>query len=175
MRKLLKNRFIDLLLFLSITFCVATYWVPNRLLLITTSSLLLASGTAFTFAYGRAAWRATRFPELIHLQYYIVGMLVFTSGMVLWRICSLVWLASPAKLWLINNDFIAFLQFTMSLGIIAALYSPGAISPKHDLPSTKWIIIGVIIGFAAVLSILSLMFDPDLNELLNEIEPYVPR
>ncbi|WP_407530247.1 hypothetical protein [Methylobacterium oryzisoli] len=72
---------------------------------------------------------------------------------------------------LIQNDLIAFYQSGVTLGATYLLLSPGAIGDPmgERLPSLKWIAIGCVAGFAALLVVLLSAYAVDTSAFVAAI------
>lgn len=160
-------------LILLILFWTCAYFTPNKTVLLLTNSMVLAGSIGVSITYIPAAIQSIRTGKDMSVQHITLGIAYAWSFSAAWRAWSLLWLLSNQPSWMINNDLVAFFQAGIFRGSCYHLTAPGAIAP--NIPSLRWMVLGIIVGTAVGLAAVLSIFHPDLTQFVQVLRPYVPQ
>lgn len=178
MRKAIRSHHFWLCISLFAAFWATVLFVPGKVVLLLTNSLLMAASTAVGIAYAPVAWAAIRDSDNPKIQHIALGISLGWSFSALWRLWSIFWLmtgAGPTYEFLIQNDIVGFFQSGITLGALYHLTSPGALGPNR--PRARWIAIGGVVGAALGITAVLAYHTPNdyARGAANAIKPYIPR
>lgn len=154
-------------------FWVCASIVPNHVILMVTNSLILAASVAVSIAYVPVAWKTLNDDSSPRLQHIAIGIAYAWVGAALWRLMIMFWLMSGQKAELLNNDVMGMIQGIVFLGACYHLTSPGALG--FNMPSARWLALGVVCGIAALMATLLILFAPNTEDWADKVIPWLPR
>ena len=119
------------------------------------------------------AWKTLNDDSSPRLQHIAIGIAYAWVGAALWRIMIMFWLMSGQPQALLNNDIMAMIQGIVFLGACYHLTSPGALGFEYaQRPlACSWIVVGI----AALMAVLLILFTPNTKEWAEQIIPWLPR
>jgi hypothetical protein len=154
-------------------FWICASVIPNHVILMITNSLILAASVAVSIAYVPVALKTLKDDSSPRMQHIAIGIAYAWVGAALWRIMIMFWLMSGQKAELLNNDIMAMIQGIVFLGACYHLTSPGALG--FNMPSARWLVLGVVCGIGALMAVLLILFTPNTEQWAEQIIPWLPR